>query len=442
MYIVMLNGHVACLKTTLSYLLAPVLKLGHISTSVLGEFVSRSDDKNLLKLRDQRYSKAAKITETYLREKQSIILDGNYTFRYWREEIYNLAVACGVSDVISVTCMSSRPEVVEERLAYRQRVPEAPDALANSMDAYWGSIKDFQPVDEDRLPNGSHISRIQFDSGIFEVSILESNSQHAQEVAGTIQQLISNGRLAQPLFVAPQPVSNSSSQNIAISKRRLWIELAGIGGSGKTTQCNLLKSSLNSIYPDFCISTFDEFSSSSLGDFLRSRLDRGNGFMLDFGESESSYLIASLTVLADNLKKGEIVVNDKAWNIAILDAYKWSSLAHTLAFVSAHTSRELREQVKYAIETLIEHFHPVLGEGITIFLDCPAEIAFKRLEKRHNTSFDDEFFVFLQDLKTAYDVIIANKPDIYRIDATQSNEAVNQEIQMVLKQRLSSNKRL
>jgi thymidylate kinase len=402
MYVVMLNGHVACLKTT-----------------------------RFLELRDQRYQIAAQIAEAYLKRDVSIILDGNYALRRWRKQIYDLAATYGASDVIAVTCTCSRPEVVRERLAYRRRVSGAPDAAANIMEAYWGSIEDFEPIENDRLPDGSRPSHLEFDSGTFKITARKCSSQHAKAVAAVLQYLVSSGRLAKPLFTSPDPSS------IALSHRtisgRLWIELEGISGSGKTTQCYHLAAALRSAFPDLRIVAVGEFSATFLGDFLRSCLV--HGLQLKLGQGPPS-LLECLTVLADTVQKGETFARDDSWDVVIFDEYRWSRIAHTLASTPLDVDDEARKQVQHALEILINRFPPLPGEGITFFLDCPVEVAIRRLERRHGSSFGAEYPTFLRRLETAYRDILATNPDIYQIDATRPEEAVTQDMLRILKNQM------
>ena len=431
MYVVMLNGHAGCLKTTLSYLLAPTLQLGHISTSVLGPFVPQREAPRFLELRDQRYQIAAQIAEAYLKRGVSIVLDGNYSLRRWRRKIYEMAHTYGASDVIAVTCTCSRSEVLQERFAYRQRVRGVPDATANSMDAYWGSVEEFEPIGDDRMPDGRRPSHLEFDSGVFGVTVRECNSQDAEDVAAVLRYLVSSGRLAEPLFTSPD------SSSIALSHRtasgQLWVELEGIGGSGKTTQCHHLTAALRSAFPGLRVVTVTEFSASSLGDFLRSRLV--HGFQLRLGQAPPS-LLECLVVLADAVQKSETLARNGSWDVAIFDEYRWSRVAHTLALMPPDVSDEVREQVRHAVEVLINRFPPLPGEGITLFLDCPVEVAMRRLERRHRSSFGAEHLTFLWRLEAAYEDILATNPDIYRIDATQPEEVVTRDILRVLKHRL------
>ena len=431
MYVVMLNGHAGCLKTTLSYLLAPALQLGHISTSVLGTFIPQREDPRFLELRDQRYRIAAEIAEVYLKRGVSIVLDGTYTLRRWREKIYEMAHTYDASDVIAVTCTCSRPEVVKERFAYRRRVRGVPDAAANSVDAYWGSVEEFEPIEDDRLPDGRRPSHLEFDSGIFGVTVRECNSQDAEDVAAVLRYLVSSGRLAEPLFTSPD------SSSIALSRRtasgQLWVELEGIGGSGKTAQCHHLTAALRSAFPGLRIVAVDEFSASSLGDFLRSRLVYG--FRLNIGQVPPS-LLECLAVLADAVHRGEACARNGLWDIAIFDEYRWTHVAHTLALIPPDTNKETREHIRYAVEVLINRLPPLPGEGVTFFLDCPVEVAIKRLEKRHHSSFRAEHLAFLRRLEAAYEDILAANPDIYQIDATQPEEIVTRDILRVLKHQL------
>ena len=64
----------------------------------------------------------------FLQQGVSVILDGTFARRAWRDSIYALADEFGVTDVIAITCRCSDPLVVEQRLAYRRAAPDSPDA--------------------------------------------------------------------------------------------------------------------------------------------------------------------------------------------------------------------------------------------------------------------------------------------------------------------------
>lgn len=197
----MLSGYIACLKTTLSYLIAPAFGLAHISTSVLGPFKPLRKAPDFFLLRDRRYEIAEKIAVTYLKNNVSIVLDGTYALRRWRNNIYKLGYKYGTEDVIAIKCICSNRDALKKRLAYRQKYIGVPDAQANTINAFEQSKEEFESISNDKLPDGKNISLIKFDSGTFKVEIKESNSKYANNIAGEIKNFMKHGRLNESIFI-------------------------------------------------------------------------------------------------------------------------------------------------------------------------------------------------------------------------------------------------
>jgi predicted kinase len=194
--IVLVNGYAGCLKTTLSYHLAPLLGLGLISNSVLGGFSFDQGRRAAAAMRERRYATAAALAETCLEAGISVILDGTYALRQWRQRIYSLAARFAVSDVLAITCTCSDPGVLEERFARRRLDPRWPDAAANHIGAFHGSVEEFEPLSEDRLPEGQRPALLGFDSGNLSVSAAEPPATFAAAAVEAIERLVARGTLS------------------------------------------------------------------------------------------------------------------------------------------------------------------------------------------------------------------------------------------------------
>jgi thymidylate kinase/predicted kinase len=419
MYILLMNGYVASLKTTLSYLLAPTLQLGHITTSVMGDFTSNRADQDFFQLRDLRYTKSARIAEAYLNENVSVLLDGNYPLKRWRQQIYQLAHQYGVSDVISITCTCSRPDLIEQRLDYRRKTSGVPDATANAMDAFWGSIRDFEPIESDNLPDGTLPSLIEFDSGTFEVKGRRIISEQAKNVVELIQHLIDEGRLSEPLFTGLPKTTPTQPES------KLWIALEGFGGTGKTTQAEKLVTRLRADFPALRIAHQTEFSDTRLGDFIRTHLI--NNYRFQIGSAPSG-MLENLVVLADSIQRGSSLVANADWDISILDRYKWSVAAHIMALLPQNLNADELSHIQQAVEIIINKFPALPGKGLVFFLDCPVEEAVQRLEQRHSFTFSQDHREFAKAIYNAYTTFLAHQPNVFRINASQSEETVTEEM--------------
>jgi len=200
MNIILVNGHVGCLKTTLSYFLAANLKLGLVSTSNLGYFTSDKNDPNFMKFRESRYDKLYLITEEYLKNNVSVVLDGNFPYNKLRSKIFRLAEKYKAKNIISIKCISNNKSIVKRRLAFRKKNNLAPDSDANSIDAYLNSVSKYEEFSND-LINNKKLSRIEFDSGKFSAKMISSGSAYANEVLKIVEALIKQKFLEKPFFI-------------------------------------------------------------------------------------------------------------------------------------------------------------------------------------------------------------------------------------------------
>jgi hypothetical protein len=365
MRIVLINGHVACLKTTLGYLLAPMLSLGHVTNSVLGAFVSDATAPTFQELREARYRTATAITRLYLNEGVSVVLDGTFARRAWREAIYQLADEFGVEDLVAITCVCSDPALIEQRFAYRRLASDSPDAAANHWGAYLGSIGAFEPIEGDTLPRGCCISRLTFDSGSFALRRDAILTPYAEAVALTIERLIASGRLSRPQF-GLGPVAGLV--NAPPAKRLIAIE--GLAASGKSTQARLLADTL--VRGGRRTSLFEEFCDNAIGEFLRKHNAIGDDHRVRVTQGAPSHT-ESLLVIGDAIAHVRAVYEARlagapGYEMVVADGYTWAHNSHGLALLPEEASLSLRQCVSAALAEILAPLRGVGELQQTVFL--------------------------------------------------------------------------
>lgn len=416
MHIVLLNGHVACLKTTLSYLLAPVLSLAHVSTSVCGSFSSDPNEADFVSRRHARYRVVQQAVAAYARNGVSVIVDGTFARREWRRMIYDEAIRGNADDVVLVTCVSSDPSAVRTRFAHRSSNPSVPDAEADLMDAYWGSVNAFEPTDDDVIRDGRRPSRVIFDSASYTVRVLDDHAGYGAIVARAIETLVRTGALKTPLF-------GSSVAQLAPETTRLWVELEGIGGCGKTSQAALLVAGLRGRFPSRRIVLVSEFSRSSLGDLIRENLRN-----LRFALSAESGVYEILYTLADAAEKGWEATVDTQWDIAVVDRYRWSIASHMIAlapFVFPDSKPSALIETSERIAALL----PLpAAQRMTIYLRCAPDVALNRVEQRTSATLDARDRRFVQHLHNAFESLSSRHPEFHQIDAAASEDETSRSL--------------
>ena len=404
----MLNGYAACLKTTLSYLLATALEVGHVSTSLFGPIVADRASGDFLSLREQRYTSANAATAAYLTRGTSVVVDGTFALRRWRESFYQTAREFGVQEVVAVTCICSDIRLLEERFRHRANNVDVPDAAAHSFSAYAGSMKEFEPLDHDEIPQEIRLSRLLFDSCSGTVQILKSGEK-AIVVAELINIFIRRGMLAQPLF-------SSTSQEV--QERRIVL-LEGIGGSGKSTQAELLREPLGEYFGVNPLIR-GEFSNSPLGRFIDT--SRGDALLISPVEDPLAQNFLVTTDLMSCFLKPSF-----GKTVHILDSGILCRLAHMNAFRVEVFPVEAWRTLLETTSRVLKHL--VIGNSlsVSIFLDVPVEVAIERLRSRQRKLVEKER-EFLLRLDRAMRELIAQRPDVVIVDAVGAPEVVNKRI--------------
>lgn len=421
MNVVMINGHVACLKTTLGYLLAPMLQLGHVTTSVLGDFVSDEAAPAFDALREARYRAATAITRQFLLEGVPVILDGTFSRRAWRDAIYSLADQFGVEDVVSITCACSDSTIIEQRLAYRRLASDTPDAASNHWGAYEGSIKNFESIEADRRPAGCKISRLFFDSASLTLRREVILTQYAESVAVAVERLIASGKLSRPQFGFGQVVESPH----ILPARRL-IALEGLGGSGKSSQGKRLTELL--IHQGRRVYFFEEFSDDPIGCYLRKRSALiSNDHRVRVTEGPPSHT-QSLLIIGDSIARVRAACEGRlqgaqSYDVVIADSYIWSHLAHGLALLPETASPELRQNMWTALAEIVAPLRAIADIQNTVFLRIPVKLATKRIERRNGTRLSSESRRFLARLSGIYEDITKSS-SATSVDASLPSEEV------------------
>ena len=416
LFVVMLNGHAGCLKTTLSYLLATALEAGHVSTSLFGPIVPDRASEQFSALRDKRYSLALATATAYLQKGTSIVVDGTFALRRWRESLYRVGQQYGAEELVAVNCGCSDVKVLEERFRYRASNLNVPDATADSMNAYLGSVAEFEELENDDVPPGLQLSVLSFDSCTGKAQVIRPGQQ-ATVVAKLISLFGEKGMLARPLF------SSAPSESRGIP----MVLLEGIGGSGKSTQTELLCDPLRK-YFGMNTAIGGEFSSSPLGRFI----DRSRGQGL------------RVSPVPDPLAQNFLVMTDlmscfldvrRSSTVYILDSGILGRLAHLSASRVEEFPPDAWSELVGTTSQVLERL--IIGDAhaVSIFLDCPVDLAIERLESRGErlTSKD---YQFLHKLNDAFRNLIANRPDVAIVNAAGSRRDVTEQIIDEVRRRL------
>lgn len=423
-YVVLINGHVACLKTTLAYLLGPRLNIGLVTTSALGSFVADADSPDFMKLREARYETACQLVNQYLRSETSVVVEGTFARREWRRMIYDAARQHGQRDIIAITCVASDPSTVEKRLMHRRLNRDVPDAAASSMDAYWGSVAAFEPIERDESAPIVQLSQYELDTSTFRLREIRTAADAvvSTRVIEATQRLIDSGRLGHPLFGDRNLAESVDRRPVA---HRL-VSLDGLGGSGKTTQAHALSRYLES--KGKRVGIVDEFSSGPIGLFIaRSGIheDDPRVRVSAAGSSHTEWLL----ILADavsSMRHLSATQAGVALDVAIADSHILSHLAHAAA-LSEDDSDQLIGMVRQAAAILTEPLRSRSIERTAVFLDVPLEIATRRLEARLSRTLSISTKQFLRRLEAEYKFALQCEK-VVLVDGTRSPSEITGKI--------------
>lgn len=161
--LVLTCGYVSCLKTSLSLAIAPRLAMSILGTYGMGTF-SASSPERLERDREVRYRHLFEIANAYLTRGLSLWVDGNFPKRAWRAEIFGLARRYRIGEVAIVRCHCSNPAQLESRFASRRADRSQPDAQADDLSAYYGSIAQFESLLAAELEGLAEWEALDYDS--------------------------------------------------------------------------------------------------------------------------------------------------------------------------------------------------------------------------------------------------------------------------------------
>jgi hypothetical protein len=134
-----------------------------LATYGLGSFDPTSREK-LEEHREVRYRYLLELAEAYLGRGLSIWIEGNFPWRALRSMLFDIAERHEVSEVAVVQCFCSLPSVLAERFHARKLHPDLPDAKANDISAYHGSVSQFEPLLPEELGGFSDWELLSYDS--------------------------------------------------------------------------------------------------------------------------------------------------------------------------------------------------------------------------------------------------------------------------------------
>lgn len=134
-----------------------------VATYGMGTFDPSSPER-LAQDREVRYRRLLEIADAYLCRGLSLWLDGNFPKRAWRAEVFDLARRYRVSEVAVVRCHCSDPARLEERFASRRADRDQPDAEANDISAYHGSVAQFESLLSAELEGLDDWEMLDYDS--------------------------------------------------------------------------------------------------------------------------------------------------------------------------------------------------------------------------------------------------------------------------------------
>ncbi len=203
-----------------------------------------------------------------------------------------------------------------------------------------------------------------------------------------------------------------------------FITFEGGDGSGKTTQLSRTVDWLKSQGEDV-LQTFEP-GDTALGKEIRRLLLSGEHTPVPAAEL--------LLFLADRAQHVEKVIKPAlaAGKWVVCDRYTDSTLAYQLAGRSLEGTQTLRDMLRWA--------ECGLSPNVTIWLDLPVADAALRMQARESggeiaNRLDEEKTSFHQAVYQAFDSIQQDNPQrVKRIDARQSIEDVQADIQAVLSQ--------
>lgn len=214
-----------------------------------------------------------------------------------------------------------------------------------------------------------------------------------------------------------------------------WFYFEGIAGSGKTTQCELLKKELAIQYPNLSVHCVNEFSDDIIGRYINRKIEKGSFRIKCFDD-----LSRNLMMIADRLGTIHKLINDCKANIILFDRFIMSDLAHALTDSNGSNDKEHRDILLSSIRRIYNIDNTISNKNITsacFYLSTSIEIAYSRIRERNSLVQNNNQFNFLQKLDKNYRYLLTKDKNVNIINADKSvNEvksAIVYEIKKIVK---------
>ena len=172
--IVMMHGYLCSLKTTISTALSQRLRIPRIETKELGQIKTRKE-------KGARYQLVAEIAEERINGGGSVILDGTFGKRQFRDHVYEIAQRTVAKDVLIIRCLCDNEEEVRRRICER--------AINESIcESEWRN-RAHDRLFGDRVYNGTP-SLITVDTANYRVEAKNLNTDFSCEVAQNVHEIM------------------------------------------------------------------------------------------------------------------------------------------------------------------------------------------------------------------------------------------------------------
>lgn len=173
--------------------------------------------------------------------------------------------------------------------------------------------------------------------------------------------------------------------NLTQGKQGIYIAFEGIDGCGKTTQISKIKDKLNKLNMKQSIVTTKDLSDGPIGDMVRSVFLSG---VEGCDPLAMSYLYAADRInniinINSYLAAGSIVISDRSY----LSAYAYDNY-HSITEYDP-TRPTVRSKIHTAIiksMAINDQVRMKCMPDVIFYIDCPADIAIKRIKQRSTTN--------------------------------------------------------